>query len=53
MGKSTVAMTVRETVTAIWEELQLIYMPTPSKEDFKRIAKDFVILKFPKCHRVL
>lgn len=34
-------MIVLETVTAIWEELQPIYMPTPSEEDFERIANDF------------
>lgn len=48
MGKSTVAMIVKETVTAIWEELQPMYMPKPSKEDFEKIAKDFAELwNFP------
>lgn len=48
MGKSTVAMIVKETVSAIWEELQPIYMPTPLDEDFERIAEDFAKLwNFP------
>lgn len=48
MGKSTVAKIVKETVTAMWEELQPIYMPTPCEEDFNRIAKDFAELwNFP------
>lgn len=41
MGKSTVAMIVKETVTAVWEELQQIYMPTPSEKDFEKIANEF------------
>lgn len=41
MGKSTVVMIVKETVTAIWEKLRPLKMPTPSKDDFDQIAKDF------------
>ncbi|XP_039278270.1 protein ALP1-like [Nilaparvata lugens] len=48
MGKSTVANIVKETVTAIWDELQPLYMPTPSEEDFSKIANDFAeIWNFP------
>lgn len=50
MGASTVADIVSETVNAIWDELQPLHMPTPTREHFQSIADDFYNLwNFPNC----
>lgn len=41
IGASTVGLVVKETIAAIWTELQPKYMPLPTKSAFKNIAKNF------------
>lgn len=48
MGKSTVADIVKETVEAIWDELQSIHMPIPTTESLKQNATHFYdVWNFP------
>lgn len=50
MGTSTVSAIVRETVEAIWQELQPIHMKTPTEDLFKRTAEQFYDKwNFPNC----
>ncbi|XP_046865511.1 protein ALP1-like [Drosophila willistoni] len=50
IGRTTVSVIVKETVKALWEELQPKHMPQPSKEMITEIADDFWKLwKFPNC----
>nr|CAH7734950.1 unnamed protein product [Callosobruchus chinensis]CAH7743374.1 unnamed protein product [Callosobruchus chinensis] len=50
MGKTTVANIVYATCEAVWQELVNLYMPQPTREDFKRIAEEYYRLwQFPMC----
>lgn len=50
MGFSTVVGIVREVCEAIWECLVDDYMPPPTDEDWRAIAKEYQELwKFPNC----
>lgn len=50
MGASTVAVIVSETVTAIWDELKPVHMPSPSMETFQSASDDLYNLwNFPNC----
>lgn len=50
VGASTVALIVSETVTAIWDELKPVHMPSPTRETFRSASDDFYNLwNFPNC----
>ncbi|GFO15015.1 protein antagonist of like heterochromatin protein 1 [Plakobranchus ocellatus] len=50
MGASTVGAIVSETIDVLWEELQPLHMPVPTRESFRSIADDFSkIWNFPNC----
>lgn len=50
MGKSTVNIIFRETISAIRIALQGEFLPLPSEDDLKKIAKDFwAYWNFPCC----
>lgn len=50
MGRSTVADIVRETCQVLWEILQPIYMPTPTKQMFESAAEEYwTKWNFPNC----
>lgn len=50
MGASTVGAIVSETIDVLWEELQPLHMPVPTRESFRSIADDFSkIWNFPDC----
>ncbi|KAM4019406.1 uncharacterized protein ACNLHF_000111 [Anomaloglossus baeobatrachus] len=50
LGKTTISEIIKETCQAIWETLQPIVMPTPTKESLMKIADDFLqIANFPHC----
>lgn len=50
MGASTVGNIVREVVSAIWDKLQPLHMPVPTKQDFLQITSDiFQLWNFPNC----
>lgn len=50
VGASTVAQIVSETVTALWDELKPVHMPTPTHETFQTVSDNFYNLwNFPNC----
>lgn len=50
IGRSTISVIVKETVTALWEELQPIHMPQPTKNSTEQTAEQFWRLwNFPNC----
>ncbi|GFN73885.1 nuclease harbi1 [Plakobranchus ocellatus] len=50
MVASTVGAIVSETIDVLWEELQPLHMPVPTRESFRSIADDFSkIWNFPNC----
>lgn len=50
MGISTVKAIIKEAVSILWDELQPIHMPIPTKETFHSIANDFKnIWDFPNA----
>ena len=50
MGISTVKAIIEETVSILWDEIQPIHMPIPTKETFYSIANDFKnIWDFPNA----
>jgi len=49
-GKTTVGNIVHETTKIIWDVLNEIYMPVPTKEQWKKIADRFeLIWNLPNC----
>jgi len=50
IGRTTVSVLVKETVIALWEELQPLHMPQPTKEIISKTADNFWKLwNFPNC----
>lgn len=50
MGASTVREITRETCEIIWNKLFPIYIPIPSRDDWRRISLDFERQwNFPHC----
>lgn len=50
VGASTVSRIVKETVNVLWNVLQPLHMPHPSKEIFVQTSKEFNHLQnFPNC----
>lgn len=50
VGKSTAYKIIIETCNVIWNVLQPIYLPCPTKESWRRIAEHFYkIWNFPNC----
>ncbi|CAH2003180.1 unnamed protein product [Acanthoscelides obtectus] len=50
VGASTVSKIVRETACIMWDVLQPIHMPTPTKETFVQASSEFQELwNFPNC----
>ncbi|GFN94420.1 protein antagonist of like heterochromatin protein 1 [Plakobranchus ocellatus] len=50
MGASTIGAIVSETSDVLWEKLQPLHMPVPTRESFRSIADDFSkIWNFPNC----
>lgn len=41
MGRSTVAKIIKETCKVLWEVLQPLEMPEPSKESWLKVAEEF------------
>lgn len=49
-GETTIRRIIRETTKMIWDVLKDIYMPSPTRDDFKRIADRFELLwNIPNC----
>lgn len=49
-GETTIRRIIRETTKMIWDVLKDIYMPSPTRDDFKRIADRFELLwNLPNC----
>jgi hypothetical protein len=50
IGKSTAYKIIIETCDVIWRVLQPIYLPEPTVESWKHVAKNFYkIWNFPNC----
>ncbi|XP_069609053.1 uncharacterized protein [Ranitomeya imitator] len=50
VGKSTISQIVRCTCTVIWQKLQPIVMPCPTKETWLQVAAGFqTVANFPNC----
>lgn len=50
MGFSTIAILVKETCEAIWDELQPLHLGVPSEEDLFKISREFFTKwNFPNC----
>ncbi|XP_077283231.1 uncharacterized protein LOC143909203 [Arctopsyche grandis] len=50
IGRSTVAEIIKETCAALWEVLQPVEMPEPTKDSWQTVAEQFYIkTNFPNC----
>ncbi|XP_069690386.1 uncharacterized protein [Periplaneta americana] len=50
IGESTVAVIVKEVCEALWQKLQLVYLPKPNKKIWLEKAEEFMELwQFPYC----